>query len=160
MNSSTVSATRLYLFAYLDIKTTKATVLKVESFFKIPEHSKGFNLSSLCHFTNITVKPNIVSIIQKTVQHNNVIPWNPAQNKLTDSRSSSCLKAQVKTGETTMKKKIHAASSNSSTFNPGSSVHRCYLEDFITLLPVDTPITILLPLKECNNAKKSLQPLI
>jgi hypothetical protein len=138
--------------------TTKQSKLKVEEYFKLPDPSKGFNLPSLRrHFLTTTLKPNIVTIIKKTVQHNNVIPWRPAPKKSTAPRSSSRIQANNISIIDAKKKvvpSVHASSSvSSSTFNPDPSVHRCYLEDFISL-PVGSNITILLPIKECSKAKK------
>ena len=38
-------------------------------------------------------------------------------------------------------------------FSPSGSINRCFLEDFIQL-PDGSPLTILLPLKECELSKK------
>lgn len=145
--------------SYLGAKTTsKLTTLKVEQFFKVPDYSKGFNLLSLRrHFPSVTLKPNIVSLIKKTVQHNNVIARNVVVKQCVNTRTSARIHTTTQKQHQSTKQQCQNKPNHRqllvTVFNPSGSIHHCFVEDFISL-PVASSITILLPVEQCEKANK------
>ena len=95
-----------------------------------------------------------MSVIQKTVQINNIIPWNPSMKKLSETRSSDRIHNVIRKKmslSASLKKKKQTASST--MFNPRGSIHLFFLEDFINLLD-GSSVIILLPLIDCEISKK------
>ena len=88
-NSSSNFQKQPSIKSFLSTKASKQAKLPVEAFFKVPNYKNGFNLRSLrCHFNSVTLKRNIVSIMQKSIQNNHINPWNPSNKKHLDTRSS------------------------------------------------------------------------
>ena len=144
--------------------TNNTNAFPIEEYFHVPAPNLGFNIGSLRrHFYTMKHNANIIAVIMKTILNNNIIPWQPStipktntsrlSKRIKQSDANKLVQAQLNVIDVTCLDK------NSSPiivpFSPSSSLHRCYVEDFI-MLPIKSEITILLPVRK--NSKKTVTP--